>query len=60
MSRAQSQAGSLAKRDADLRRIQVAGERLLEDLEALGLSLAAAYVSMSLDILAREDRGASM
>jgi hypothetical protein len=42
-----------------VRDVLTAGERLLCDLEELGLSLAAAHLAMSLDMVVIEDRGRS-
>jgi hypothetical protein len=47
------------ERAGKVRDALAAGQRLLSDLDALGLSLAAAHLSMSLDMVVIEDRGRS-
>jgi hypothetical protein len=56
---AASEAASPLERGEKVREVLSAGERLLSDLDELGLSLAAAHLAMSLDMVVIEDRGRS-
>jgi hypothetical protein len=47
------------ERAEKVRDVLSAGKRLLSDLDEQGLSLAAAHLSMSLDMVVIEDRGRS-
>jgi len=52
-------AGPPNDREATLQEAEAAGERLLALLDELWLSLSAAYLSMSLDMLRVQDRGSA-
>ena len=47
------------ERQAQVHDALVTGERLIEQLDELGLSLAAAFLAMSMDIVAQDERGTS-
>jgi hypothetical protein len=53
------EAASPLERADKVRGVLSVGERLLSDLDELGLSLAAAHLAMSLDMVMIEDRGRS-
>lgn len=54
-----SEGASSLQRPDKVRDVLSAGERLLCDIEELGFSIAAAHLTMSLDMVVIKDRGRS-